>query len=82
MMTEMTGKVKLDEDDIITVDKNEDEINGKENASIEIISLETNQTDKKRRPNLELQANDPAWFVKPLIDDTSNQLIGIFQTLI
>jgi hypothetical protein len=82
MMTEMTGKVKLDEDDIITVDKNEDEINGKENASIEIISLETNQTDKKRRPYLELQANDPAWFVKPLIDDTSNQLIGIFQTLI
>ena len=27
---------------------------------------------------LELQANDPAWFVKPLIDDTSNRLIGIF----
>ncbi|CAB5209192.1 unnamed protein product [Rhizophagus irregularis] len=27
---------------------------------------------------LELQADDPAWFVKPLIDDTSNQLIGIF----
>ncbi|RGB43899.1 hypothetical protein C1646_749110 [Rhizophagus diaphanus] len=27
---------------------------------------------------LELQANDPAWFVKPLIDDISNQLIGIF----
>src|SRR4051812_23453434 len=27
---------------------------------------------------LELQANDPAWFVRPLIDDTSNRLIGIF----
>ena len=27
---------------------------------------------------LDLQTNDPAWFVKPLIDDTSNQLIGIF----
>ncbi|GBC51893.2 protein FAR1-RELATED SEQUENCE 5-like [Rhizophagus irregularis DAOM 181602=DAOM 197198] len=27
---------------------------------------------------LELQADDPAWFVKPLIDDTSNRLIGIF----
>ena len=27
---------------------------------------------------LELQTNDPAWFVKPLIDDTSNRLIGIF----
>src|SRR6266496_1049780 len=27
---------------------------------------------------LQLQANDPAWFVKPLIDDTSNRLIGIF----
>jgi hypothetical protein len=27
---------------------------------------------------LELQANDPAWFVKPLIDETSNRLIGIF----
>jgi hypothetical protein len=27
---------------------------------------------------LELQANDPAWFVKPLIDDMSNRLIGIF----
>lgn len=27
---------------------------------------------------LELQTNDPAWFVKPLIDDTNNRLIGIF----
>ncbi len=27
---------------------------------------------------LELQANNPAWFVKPLIDDTSNRLVGIF----
>ena len=27
---------------------------------------------------LEFQANDPAWFVKPLLDDTSNRLIGIF----
>ena len=27
---------------------------------------------------LELQSNDPGWFVKPLIDDTSNRLIGIF----
>ena len=27
---------------------------------------------------LKLQANNPAWFVKPLIDDTSNRLIGIF----
>ena len=27
---------------------------------------------------LELQANDPAWFVRPLIDNTSNRLIGIF----
>ncbi len=27
---------------------------------------------------LELQANDPAWFVKPLIDDTSNRLVSIF----
>jgi len=27
---------------------------------------------------LELQANDSAWFVRPLIDDTSNRLIGIF----
>src|SRR4051812_6894066 len=27
---------------------------------------------------LDLQTNDPAWFVKPLLDDTSNQLVGIF----
>ncbi|CAB5371154.1 unnamed protein product [Rhizophagus irregularis] len=27
---------------------------------------------------LDLQANNPAWFVKPLLDDTSNRLIGIF----
>ncbi|CAB5205097.1 unnamed protein product [Rhizophagus irregularis] len=27
---------------------------------------------------LELQVDDPAWFVKPLIDDTNNRLIGIF----
>lgn len=27
---------------------------------------------------LGFQANDPAWFVKPLLDDTSNRLIGIF----
>jgi MULE transposase domain len=27
---------------------------------------------------LEFQAKDPAWFVRPLLDDTSNRLIGIF----
>ncbi|CAB5380185.1 unnamed protein product [Rhizophagus irregularis] len=27
---------------------------------------------------LDLQANNPAWFVKPLLDDTSNHLISIF----
>ncbi|RHZ82368.1 hypothetical protein Glove_109g371 [Diversispora epigaea] len=27
---------------------------------------------------LEYQKNNPEWFVKPLIDDTSNRLIGIF----
>jgi hypothetical protein len=27
---------------------------------------------------LDLQSNDPAWFVKPLLDNTSNRLIGIF----
>jgi hypothetical protein len=30
---------------------------------------------------LQLQVDDPAWFVKPLIDDTSNHLIGIFWML-
>jgi hypothetical protein len=27
---------------------------------------------------LELQADNPAWFVKPLLDDTSNRLISLF----
>ena len=27
---------------------------------------------------LEYQTRDPEWFVKPLIDDTSNRLIGVF----
>lgn len=27
---------------------------------------------------LEFQTNDPGWFVKPLLDNTSNRLIGIF----
>ncbi|CAG8801253.1 30923_t:CDS:2 [Gigaspora margarita] len=30
---------------------------------------------------LELQSSNPAWFVKPLIDDMSNRLIGIFWML-
>ncbi|PKK56467.1 hypothetical protein RhiirC2_799940 [Rhizophagus irregularis] len=31
-----------------------------------------------RKKLLDLQANNPAWFVKPLLDDTSNHLISIF----
>ncbi|PKY36160.1 hypothetical protein RhiirB3_458190, partial [Rhizophagus irregularis] len=43
----------MDDDDIITVDKNEVEINGEGNANIEIISLAiTNKTGRKRKPCL------------------------------
>ncbi|GBC36317.2 hypothetical protein GLOIN_2v1776655 [Rhizophagus irregularis DAOM 181602=DAOM 197198] len=45
----------MDDDDIITVDENEVEINGEGNANIEIISLAiTNKTGRKRKPCLGL----------------------------
>ncbi|CAB5203710.1 hypothetical protein RhiirA5_427427 [Rhizophagus irregularis] len=46
----------MDDDDIITVDENEVEINnGEENANIEIISSAiTNKTGRKRKPCLGL----------------------------
>ncbi|EXX63829.1 hypothetical protein RirG_148680 [Rhizophagus irregularis DAOM 197198w] len=46
----------IDDDDIITVDENEVEINnGEENANIEIISSAiTNKTGRKRKPCLGL----------------------------
>ncbi|RGB37430.1 hypothetical protein C1646_756961 [Rhizophagus diaphanus] len=48
----------MDDDDIITVDENEDEINQEGNANIEIISLTiTNQTSKKRKPCLGLHSD-------------------------
>src|SRR4051812_12383185 len=46
----------MDDDDIIIVDKNEQEIN-EENANIEIINPVTNQNDKKRRPYLGLRSD-------------------------
>ncbi|RGB23504.1 hypothetical protein C1646_774411, partial [Rhizophagus diaphanus] len=54
----------MDDDDIITVDENEDEINGEGNANIEIISPATiNQTGRKRKPCLGLRSDLIAKYV-------------------
>ncbi|EXX74212.1 hypothetical protein RirG_053180 [Rhizophagus irregularis DAOM 197198w] len=54
----------MDDDDIITVDKNDEEINGEGNVNIEIIiSPETNQTDRKRKPYLGLHSDLIAKYV-------------------
>ncbi|CAB4441869.1 unnamed protein product [Rhizophagus irregularis] len=59
------SKVKdtMDDDDIITVDENDEEINGEGNVNIEIISLETNQTSRKRKPCLGLRSDLIAKYV-------------------
>lgn len=54
----------MDDDDIITVDENEVEINGEGNANIEIISLAiTNKTGRKRKPCLGLYSDLIAKYV-------------------
>lgn len=40
--------------------------------------LKTGDTSSLLTKLLELQASNPAWFVKPLLDETSNRLISIF----
>ncbi|GBC53360.2 hypothetical protein GLOIN_2v1772310 [Rhizophagus irregularis DAOM 181602=DAOM 197198] len=53
----------MDDNDIITVDENEDGINEKENANIEIINPATNQTGRKRKPCLGLRSDLIAKYV-------------------
>ncbi|CAB4434731.1 unnamed protein product [Rhizophagus irregularis] len=53
----------MDDDDIITVDENDEEINGEGNVNIEIISPETNQTGRKRKPCLGLRSDLIAKYV-------------------
>ncbi|RGB22902.1 hypothetical protein C1646_775341 [Rhizophagus diaphanus] len=54
----------MNDDDIITVDENENEINGEGNANIEIISPVTiNQTGRKRKPCLRLRSDLIAKYV-------------------
>jgi hypothetical protein len=53
----------MDDDDIITVDENENEINGEGNANIEIICPANNQNDRKRRSCLGLHSNLIAKYV-------------------
>ncbi|PKK55363.1 hypothetical protein RhiirC2_722466 [Rhizophagus irregularis] len=47
----------MDNNDIITVDENNKEINDEENVNIEIISPETNQTGRKRKSCLGLRSD-------------------------
>jgi hypothetical protein len=53
----------MDDDDIITVDENDEEITGEGNADIEIISPATNQISRKRRPCLGLRSDLIAKYV-------------------
>ncbi|CAB4403032.1 unnamed protein product [Rhizophagus irregularis] len=53
----------MDDDDIITVDENDEEINGEGNVNIEIISPETNQTSRKRKSYLGLRSDLIAKYV-------------------